>query len=163
MIEVGNKTSAQLPEHIETESELEEILTRPGAELVRFIKTIPSPLLILGAGGKMGPTVAIMARRAAEAAGHSLQVIAASRFNDGRARDCLERHGVQTISCDLLKPDSLENLPDAGNVIHLVGMKFGTGKAPPPPGRSTSSFRCGWRNGIRVPASWLFRPAMSIH
>ena len=130
MIEMGKVIAASVPQHIETEPELEEILTRPSAELVQFIKTIPSPLLVLGAGGKMGPTVAIMARRAAEAAGHSLQVIAASRFNDGRARSCLERHGVQTISCDLLKPDSLQSLPDTQNVIHLVGIKFGTGKAP---------------------------------
>src|SRR5213594_3124107 len=95
-------TSAPLPQAIETEEALDEILTRPRAELVRFITTIRSPLVVLGAGGKMGPTLAILARRAAEQAGHNIEIIAVSRFRDPEARRWLEDHGVTVLACDLL-------------------------------------------------------------
>jgi len=71
-----------LPDELATEEHLEELLTRPRAVLQNFIKTLQSPLVILGAGGKMGPTLAILARRAAEAAQHPLEIIAVSRFRD---------------------------------------------------------------------------------
>jgi nucleoside-diphosphate-sugar epimerase len=74
----------------------------------------------------MGPTLAWLARRAAEAAGHSLDVFAVSRFTDQSARRWLEARGVQTVSLDLLDRDSLQQLPEAGAVIYLVGRKFGT-------------------------------------
>ncbi|HEY2953024.1 MAG TPA: NAD-dependent epimerase/dehydratase family protein [Verrucomicrobiae bacterium] len=120
----------QLPERITTEEQLEELLTRPGAALVEFIKTLSSPLVILGAGGKMGPTLAVLAKRAAAAANHSLDVIAVSRFNDTAIRLWLETHGVKTRNCDLLVEDSLQQLPEAENVIYLVGLKFGTAQNP---------------------------------
>jgi len=124
------QTTLTLPEAIETETELDEVLTRPAPALVQFVRTISSPLVILGAGGKMGPTLAIMARRAAEAAGHRLDIVAVSRFSENRARECLEQHGIRTIACDLLEPESLRRLPDAENLIYLVGLKFGTGRTP---------------------------------
>ncbi len=119
-----------LPELIETEEALDDLLTRPRAELVDFIRTVSSPLVVLGAGGKMGPTLAVLARRAAEAAGKQLEVIAVSRFSDERARQWLETRGVRTISCDLLERDALRQLPDAENVVYLVGFKFGTAANP---------------------------------
>jgi nucleoside-diphosphate-sugar epimerase len=120
---------AQAHQHfIGTEQELEEVLTRPGAGLINFIKELSSPLLILGAGGKMGPTLCVLARRAAEAAGHRLDVVAVSRFSDDSARRWLEERGVKTASCDLL--NSLDRLPDALNIIYLVGLKFGTAQNP---------------------------------
>ena len=119
-----------LPEHIETEKELEDLLTCPSSRLVDFIKTISTPLVILGAGGKMGPTLAVLAKRAAEAASHSLEVIAVSRFGDVRARQWLESWGVKTGSYDLLDPCSFAQLPDSNNIIHLVGLKFGTAQNP---------------------------------
>src|SRR5688572_9933230 len=91
-----------LPESIETEAQLEEFLTTPSPALVDFIKTARGPLLVLGAGGKTGPTLAVLARHAAELAGHKLDVIAVSRFNDAQSRQSLEARGVQTRSCDLL-------------------------------------------------------------
>jgi hypothetical protein len=115
---------------IETESDLEELLTRPRPELISFIRSVSSPLLLLGAGGKMGPTLAILARRAADAANHPLDVIAVSRFSDPRARQGLEQNGVKTISADLLERNDMQKLPDAENVIHLAGFKFGTAQNP---------------------------------
>ena len=119
-----------LPDYIKTEAELEEILTRPREVLVEFIKTVSSPLLIFGAGGKMGPTLAMLAKRSARAANHPLDVIAVSRFRDKSARQCLENGRVQTISCDLVETESFMDLPDTQNLIYLVGQKFGTDDNP---------------------------------
>jgi dTDP-4-dehydrorhamnose reductase len=118
------------PEVIQTEAQLEEFLTTPGATLVDFIKTVPGPLLVLGAGGKMGPTLAVLARRAAEIAGHKLNVIAVSRFTDAQSREWLEARGVQTRSCDLLNARAVGDLPDSPSILYLVGLKFGTAQNP---------------------------------
>jgi len=127
-------TSAQalmpLPERLETEAELDELLTRPRPVLVGFVRTLSSPLVVLGAGGKMGPTLAVLARRAAEAARHPLEVVAVSRFGDGKARAWLEERGVQTRSCDLLDREQVSRLPESENVVYLVGLKFGTSEDP---------------------------------
>lgn len=118
------------PETLRTEAELDELLARPGAALVEAIRGVRSPLLVLGAGGKMGPTLAVLARRAAEAAGHRLEVIAVSRFRSGTIRDWLEARGVRTLSVDLLSRREVEGLPDARDLVYLVGMKFGTAQNP---------------------------------
>jgi nucleoside-diphosphate-sugar epimerase len=123
---VNSTPASERPETIETESELEEVLTRPHPRLVEFVRTLASPLLILGAGGKMGPTLARLARRAATAGGHELEVVAVSRFRDAQARQSLEAAGIRTLCCDLLEVASVARLPDAENLIHLVGLKFGT-------------------------------------
>jgi len=119
-----------LPDLLETEAALDEILTRPQPALIEFIKTVSSPLLLLGAGGKMGPSLAVLARRAAQQAGHPLDIVAASRFTDAAARRWLEDHAIRTISCDLMDSDSLRQLPEAENIIYLVGLKFGTTQNP---------------------------------
>ena len=74
------------PGVIHSESELEDVLTQPTPQLIEFIRKVSSPLLVLGAGGKMGPTLAVLARRAADAAGHKLEVVAVSRFSDTGSR-----------------------------------------------------------------------------
>jgi hypothetical protein len=122
--------SSALPEHIDTVEQLNETMTRPGPDLTRFIRSVQSPLVILGAGGKMGPTLAVLARRAADAAEHDLDIIAVSRFSDHAARDWLEGQGVHTHSADLFDPGALNSLPDSANVLYLVGLKFGTQQAP---------------------------------
>jgi nucleoside-diphosphate-sugar epimerase len=121
---------SDLPRTIANEEELEAALTRPTEALVKFIPHVRSPLVVLGAGGKMGPTLAILAKNAAEEAGHRLEVIAVSRFSDAAARRALEEKGVKTISGDLLDRHVVEGLPDSENVIYLVGMKFGTSTDP---------------------------------
>lgn len=116
--------------NIDTEFDLNEVLTRPDPALVEFIKTIQTPLLILGASGKMGPTLAALARRAAGQVGHELEIYAASRFSDETTRRWLEDHQVRTISCDLMDSESLKRLPEAESIIYLVGLKFGTTQNP---------------------------------
>ncbi len=124
-----NETLAK-PEALDTEQALEDCLTRPRPEFISFIKSVRSPLLIFGAGGKMGPTLAVVARRAAEIAGHRLEIVAASRFSDPAARRWLEEHRVKTVNCDLLQKGSLKQLPFAEDILYLVGLKFGTSQNP---------------------------------
>lgn len=118
------------PDILEDENQLDEWLTRPRQILIDFVRTLPSPLLILGAGGKMGPTLAVLAKRAAIASGCSLDVVAVSRFTDEHSRRWLERHEISTIGADLLDRNAVAKLPDAANVIFLVGLKFGTSQNP---------------------------------
>ncbi len=83
-------------------------------------------LLILGVAGKMGPSLARLARRASEAAGVRRRIIGAARFTNPEVRAALERDGIETATCDALDPAALAVLPDAANVVHMVGQKFGT-------------------------------------
>jgi nucleoside-diphosphate-sugar epimerase len=111
-----------------TEQELEERLSRPTPGVVEVLRQLPGDLLILGAGGKMGPTLALMARRAV---GPGRRVIAVSRFSDPAVRGRLEEGGVMTREANLLDPAALAALPDASNIIFMAGQKFGTDAAPP--------------------------------
>ena len=119
-----------LPARIDTEQQLNERLTRPTPRLVEFIKSVRSPLLILGAGGKMGPTLAVLAQRAAAVAGHPLEVLAVSRFSDPGAREWLEAHRVKTLACDLLNAQAVRELPDVGLRGLLRGAKVRDGAGP---------------------------------
>jgi hypothetical protein len=119
-----------LPVTIRSEEELIDVMTQPRPPLVEFMKTIRSPLMILGVGGKMGPTLAVLARRAADMAGNSIAIIGVSRFSDTAVRDYLEFKGVRTISADLMNRAAFDNLPDTDNVLYLVGLKFGTTSNP---------------------------------
>jgi dTDP-4-dehydrorhamnose reductase len=115
-----------MPERIENLDRLEALLSEPTAEVVDVVGRVKGDLLLLGVGGKMGPSLARMAKRASEAAGVPRRVIGVSRFKtNGLARQ-LERDGIETIPCDLLDPAAVEALPEAANVIYMVGMKFGT-------------------------------------
>ena len=78
----------------------------------------------------MGPTLAVLARRAAEKAGHKLEILAVSRFANLRAKDWLENHGVGTATCDLLDRQAVSRLPATENLLYLVGLKFGTAQSP---------------------------------
>jgi nucleoside-diphosphate-sugar epimerase len=122
--------SVPQPEALQNDDELDEWLTRPRPVLIEFISRVSSPLVILGAGGKMGPTLAVLARRAADAAGHPLQVIAVSRFSQPAQRAWLESRNVRTVACDLLEPSAVAGLPKTANAIYLAGMKFGTASNP---------------------------------
>lgn len=124
------ETFPPLPEVIGDEPELDDWLTRPRPALVDFIQSASSPLMILGAGGKMGPTLAVLAKRAAALAGKHLDVIAVSRFPDESSKRWLESCGVLTLRADLLERDAVRKLPNAADVIYLVGLKFGTGENP---------------------------------
>ena len=104
------------------ESGLEERLSRPTPALTELLATVPGDLIVLGAGGKMGPSLARMARRADP----QRRVIAVSRWNDRAAAAALESEGVATVAADLLDPRALAALPDAPNVVFMAGQKFGT-------------------------------------
>ena len=109
-----------------TEEKLDGMLTEPSQALVQDVQKLKGDLMILGAGGKMGPTLATLARRAFDLAGNPGRVIAVSRFSDPIAKKLLEDHRVETISVDLMDNGSLESLPDAENIIFMAGRKFGT-------------------------------------
>lgn len=112
-------------EKIVDERALEERLSRPTADVIEAVAKVDGRLLILGAGGKIGPSVARMAQRAVEASGSGARVTAVSRFRSGRIREALDRCGVETVSCDLTRQGAVDALPDAGAVLSLVGVKFG--------------------------------------
>ena len=124
--------SVQVPPAPATEAELDEILSRPRDATVRALRACPGDVVILGAGGKMGPTLARMAARAAEQADGKKRrrVIAVSRFGSDDVRAELERHGVETIRADLTDPAVVARLPAAPNVVFMAGQKFGTTEAP---------------------------------
>lgn len=110
---------------------LEELLSRPTPGLVQAMTELDGDLLVLGAAGKMGPTLCRMARRAADESGKPRRVIAASRFSNPDERRKLDTHGIETLAGDLLDDAFLRDLPDAPNVIFMAGMKFGaTGNEP---------------------------------
>jgi uncharacterized protein YbjT (DUF2867 family) len=105
---------------------LEDLLSTPTPEVVEALSRLDGDLLILGASGKMGPTLARMARRALDAAGSRRRVIGVARFADGAEEAKLRAQGVEPIRCDLLDPAALDRLPDTANVLYLVGRKFGS-------------------------------------
>ena len=111
---------------ITTESELEELLSRPDDETASAMAAMDGDLLILGAGGKMGPSLARLARRAADQSGIKKRVIAVARFTNNKLRSEFAEHGIETIACDLLEVGALEKLPDIPNVIFMAARKFGT-------------------------------------
>lgn len=109
-----------------SEEKLNEMLTTPSAALIEDIKKTDGDIMILGAGGKMGPTLCLLAKKAVEAAGIEKRVIAVSRFTDKFATELLNNNNVETISCDLLDKEKLYALPEVKNVIYMAGRKFGT-------------------------------------
>ena len=110
---------------IATVDELDSRLSEPSEELVAALSNLGGDLVVLGVGGKMGPSLARMSKRAFERAGIRSRVIGVSRFGSKELQQSLQRHGVETISCDLLEEKSVATLPDAPNVIFMAGMKFG--------------------------------------
>ncbi len=107
-----------------SEASLESHLAAPDEETVAALEHLDGDVLILGAGGKMGPSLARMARRAIS--NRSRRVIAVSRFSDAAAAAQLETHGVEIIRADLADPRAVAALPDAPNVVWMAGQKFGT-------------------------------------
>ena len=113
-----------------SEEELEERLSRPTAEVCEALSRCPGDVVILGAGGKMGPSLSHHGTARGRGAWGARRVIAVSRFSDPGVRALLAAAGVQVVSADLSDPDVLQALPDAANVIYMAGQKFGTRDAP---------------------------------
>jgi nucleoside-diphosphate-sugar epimerase len=110
-----------------TEAELDGLLSTPRADTSAALAACPGDVVILGAGGKMGPTLARMVRRAAD---DHRRVIAISRWSSRDAERSLNAAGVETIACDLLDRTAVSKLPRTPNVIFMAGQKFGTTDAP---------------------------------
>ena len=110
-----------LPQRIEDEAALEEVMTRPSAALMSDLEAVEGDIMVLGAGGKMGPTLCRLAKRAAP----GKRVIAVARFSSPGLRDELARHDIESVPCDLLDDAALRALPDVENVVFMAGFKFG--------------------------------------
>lgn len=109
-----------------SESELEALLSRPTPGVVDALTRVPGDLLVLGAGGKMGPTLCLMARQALRQLGRPDRVIAVSRFHEAGLAERLAAGGIEVHRADLLDPAALFALPDAPNIVFMAGQKFGT-------------------------------------
>lgn len=110
-----------LPENFQNETALEEFMTRPLPGLAEDLARTPGAITILGIGGKMGPTLARMARRADPAR----RIIGVARFSNPELRAQLEEIGVETVACDLLDREAVQKLEVTENMIFMAGMKFG--------------------------------------
>ncbi|MDX1542067.1 MAG: NAD(P)-dependent oxidoreductase, partial [Geminicoccaceae bacterium] len=115
-----------LPVRIESEEALEDLMTTPSRALVQDLDGIDGDLLILGAGGKMGPTLARLAKRAHP----ERRVIGVARFSESGLEQRLDSFGIETIRADLMDRAALERLPRAPNVVFMAGRKFGTSGSP---------------------------------
>ena len=129
---------ARLPERFEDVEALEEFMTRPSRVLVDDLARLDGDLLVLGVGGKMGPTLARLAKRAAP----ERTVTGVARFSDPEVRERLRDAGVETVACDLLDRPAVEDLPPAPNVVFMAGRKFG----------STGAEELTWAMNVLVPA-----------
>jgi nucleoside-diphosphate-sugar epimerase len=115
-----------LPTRIATEAQLEDVLAEPSEADLACVKRLDGDVLVLGAGGKMGPSLARRLQRAVTRIGIRARVIAASRFSSASDRAALEAAGITTVVCDLLDPAQIAALPPVPNVLFLAGRKFGT-------------------------------------
>ncbi|MEA2735454.1 MAG: hypothetical protein QOE14_1905 [Humisphaera sp.] len=114
------------PDRIESVEQLEELLSRPTDYLIDVFRRTPGDVIVLGVAGKMGITLARMAKRASDAAGTKRKIIGVARFSKPDQQPALEMHGIETIRADLLDQKQLDKLPDAPNVVYMPAMKFGS-------------------------------------
>lgn len=128
---------SKFPEFIKDTNQLDEFLSTPSPATVDFVAKCQGDFMVLGAGGKIGPTMALMIKKAIASAGISKQVIAV----DALPMPLLEKHGIKTICCNLLDLDSVKSLPKVANLIFMAGRKFG----------STGSEWMTWAINVMVP------------
>ena len=117
---------------------LEEAMSRPSSALVDALAGVAGDIMVLGVGGKMGPTLARMAKRAAP----GKKVIGVARFSEPGLRERLQSQGIECIEADLLSREAVAALPDAANIVFMAGRKFG----------STGSEWLTWAMNAYVPA-----------
>ncbi len=116
------ETAARAVGPFSDEAALDAALARPSKALVADLAKVPGDIVVLGAGGKMGPSLARVARRAVP----NRRIMAVARFSEPGLRDALEADGIETHKADLLDRDALAVLPDAENVVFMAGRKFGS-------------------------------------
>jgi len=115
-----------LPSRFAGVAEVEDFLTAPTPELAADLAEVPGDILVLGVAGKMGPTLARLAKRAAP----GKRVIGVARFSDPAVRAGLEAAGIETIACDLLDRRAVAALPELPNIVYMAAMKFGASGNP---------------------------------
>ena len=128
----------KLSDRFDSIEALEDFMTAPSEALVTDLARTPGDIMVLGVGGKMGPTLARMAKRAAP----DKKVIGVARFSEKGVREELARVGVDTIAADLLDRAALEKLPKAANIVFMAGRKFGAAGNVP----------LTWAMNVHVPA-----------
>ena len=116
--------------HPGNEAELEAMLSEPTPAVLDALRSCEGDVVVLGAGGKMGPSLSHMVRRAADSLDGARRVIAVSRFSSPAAASQLAQWGVEVLRADLGSPEAIRSLPEAPNVIYMAGQKFGTTDAP---------------------------------
>lgn len=109
-----------------TLEDLDAVMSKPSQALIQFMRELEGDIMLLGVGGKMGPSLARLAMNAIREAGVDKKVIGVSRFSEAGLKDELQAYGVETIACDLLDDAALQALPEVPNVIYMAGTKFGT-------------------------------------
>lgn len=120
-------SAPNLPETIRDAESLEEVLSRPDSVLEAELQALDGDIVVLGVAGKMGPSLARMAKRAAP----GKRVIGVARFSDPAVKTRIEAWGIEAIACDLLDRSALAALPRAKNIVFMAGMKFGSGNDQP--------------------------------
>ena len=127
-----------LPARFDSVEAVEDFMTTPSDALVADLARTPGDIMVLGVGGKMGPTLARLAKRAAP----GKRVMGVARFNEPGVREALVTAGVEPVAADLLDRAQLEQLPKAANIVFMAGRKFGaTGDVP-----------LTWAMNVQVPA-----------
>ncbi|MFP6771405.1 MAG: NAD-dependent epimerase/dehydratase family protein [Alphaproteobacteria bacterium] len=129
---------ADFPDGFADVAALEEFMTRPSQALIDDLAGLDGDIMVLGVGGKMGPTLARLAKRAAP----DKRVIGVARFSEAGLAEQLQGHGVETITCDLLDRDAVAALPDSKNIVFMAGRKFG----------SAGAEELTWAMNVHVPA-----------
>ena len=124
-MDAGRKAMMKL-DTIRDVGELDDLLSLPSAQVVDAMGQLEGDIVVLGVGGKMGPTLARMAKRASDVAGIARRVIGVSRFSSSTLSAQLNAWGIETHSCDLLDRTAYTDLPEAANVVFMAGMKFGS-------------------------------------
>src|SRR3954465_14086419 len=114
-------TRNNLPEKILDIAALDDLLCRPSQALIDDLRKVDGDIIILGVAGKMGPTLAGLAKAALP----DRRIIGVARFSDPGVKDWLHARGIETINCDLLDETALQALPQVPNIIFMAGRKFG--------------------------------------
>jgi nucleoside-diphosphate-sugar epimerase len=116
----------EYPDLISDENHLDELLSRPSSEVVKIFSGIRGDIIILGVSGKIGPSLARMAKRACDESGVTKRIVGVASFQNEKQRYSIESFGIETIRGNLLDPVFLKSLPELENVFFLAGMKFGS-------------------------------------
>jgi nucleoside-diphosphate-sugar epimerase len=131
-------SAGRLPARFANQAELDDFLSQPGPDLISDLEEVDGDILILGVAGKMGPTLARLAKNA----GPARRIIGVARFSDPQLKTRLESWGIETIAADLLEPGRLEALPRSRNVLFMAGRKFG----------SSGNQALTWAMNVHLPA-----------